>query len=121
MVQRHLAHEKQPPPPHDHHRALGIVLLQGPGAVLFLTSEVPLNTSSWTDSLPGWQAPALIYLYIDIRIDRHRYIDTFYIYIDLCKDIYTYIYIYMNTEICICRYIYIYEHEPRHPDGRHQR
>ena len=30
------------PPPPDHHRALGIVLLKGPRGVLFLMSEVPL-------------------------------------------------------------------------------
>ena len=28
-------------PPKDHHRALGIVLLQGPRGALFLMSEVP--------------------------------------------------------------------------------
>jgi hypothetical protein len=31
-----------PPPPLGHHRALGVVLLQGPGEALFLVSEVPL-------------------------------------------------------------------------------
>ena len=30
------------PPPYDHHRALGMVLLQGPRGALFLMSEVPL-------------------------------------------------------------------------------
>ena len=29
-------------PPKDHHRALGIVLLQGPRETLFLMSEAPL-------------------------------------------------------------------------------
>jgi hypothetical protein len=31
-----------PPPPQDHHRTLGIVLLKGPRRGLFLVSEVPL-------------------------------------------------------------------------------
>ena len=30
------------PPPQDQHRALGMVLLQGPRCALFLMSEVPL-------------------------------------------------------------------------------
>ena len=30
------------PPSQGHHRALGTVLLQGPGGALFLMSEVPL-------------------------------------------------------------------------------
>ena len=30
------------PPPYDHHRDLGIVLLYGPRGALFLMSEVPL-------------------------------------------------------------------------------
>ena len=30
------------PPPQDHYRALGIVLLQGPRGARFLMSEVPL-------------------------------------------------------------------------------
>ena len=33
---------KNSAPPKDHHRSLGIVLLQGPGEALFLMSEVPL-------------------------------------------------------------------------------
>jgi len=41
-VQGHLADQKYPPP-EDHHRALGIVLLQGPQRVGFLMSEVPLS------------------------------------------------------------------------------
>ena len=40
-VQRYLAHKKQPPP-QDHHRVLGIVLLKGPRGALLLMSEVPL-------------------------------------------------------------------------------
>ena len=40
-IQRYLADKKQPPPM-DHHRALGIFLLQGPRGALFLTREVPL-------------------------------------------------------------------------------
>ena len=40
-VQGYLAHKK-PPPPQDFHRALGIVLLQGPKGARFLMSEVPL-------------------------------------------------------------------------------
>ena len=35
--------KKSPPPPQDHHRALGIVLLQGLGGKLFLMSETPLH------------------------------------------------------------------------------
>ena len=38
-------------PPSDHHRALGIVLLQGPRGALFLMSEVPLYISH-----PGFRA-----------------------------------------------------------------
>jgi len=38
----YLAHKKLPPPPPDHRRALGIVLLQGPSSRQFLMSEVPL-------------------------------------------------------------------------------
>jgi len=34
------------PPPRTHHRALCIVLLQGPRRALFLMSEVPLYTTS---------------------------------------------------------------------------
>ena len=37
----YLAHKK-PPPPQDHHRPLGIVLLQGPRGLHFFMSEVPL-------------------------------------------------------------------------------
>ena len=37
----HLAH-KNPPPLLDHHRALEIVLLQGPRGGQFLMSELPL-------------------------------------------------------------------------------
>ena len=32
------------PPPQDHHRILGIVLLQGPRGALFLMSEVHLHS-----------------------------------------------------------------------------
>jgi len=39
--QGYLAYKK-PPPPSDHHRPLGIVLLWGPRGVRFLMSEVPL-------------------------------------------------------------------------------
>ena len=41
-VQEYLAHQKQPTPHEDHHRTLGIFLLQSPGGRVFLTSEVPL-------------------------------------------------------------------------------
>ena len=41
-VQGYLAHEKLPPPPYGHHRALGIVLPQGRRGSLFLMSEVHL-------------------------------------------------------------------------------
>ena len=42
-VQGHLAHKQQPPPLDDmYRRVLGIALLQGPKATLFLVSEVPL-------------------------------------------------------------------------------
>jgi len=37
----YLAHKKHPPP-QDHHRSLGIGLLEGPTAGVFLMSEVPL-------------------------------------------------------------------------------
>ena len=37
----YLAHKKEPPP-QDHRRALGMVLLYGPRGALFLMSEVPL-------------------------------------------------------------------------------
>jgi len=40
-VQGYLAHKKLPPP-QDHLRALGIVLLYGPRRKQFLMSEVPL-------------------------------------------------------------------------------
>jgi len=41
-VQGHLAHKKQPPHPQGHHKALGMVLLEGARGALFLMSEVPL-------------------------------------------------------------------------------
>ena len=44
-VQGYLAHKKQPPP-EDHHRSLGIGLLQGPTGGVFLMSEVPLQRLS---------------------------------------------------------------------------
>ena len=34
---------KKQPPPYDHHRALGMVLLQGPRGRRFLMTEVPLQ------------------------------------------------------------------------------
>jgi hypothetical protein len=43
----------RPPPPKEHHRALGTGLLQGPGGVHFLVSEVPLhakNRDAWLDA-----------------------------------------------------------------------
>ena len=40
-LQGYLAHKKVPPPP-DHRRALGIVLLYGPRRKQFFMSEVPL-------------------------------------------------------------------------------
>ena len=39
---RYIARKKLLPPPLGHHRALGIVLLQGPSGVRFPMSEVPL-------------------------------------------------------------------------------
>ena len=42
IVQGFIAQEKQPPPPQDHRRALGTVLLYGPVGALFFVSEVPL-------------------------------------------------------------------------------
>ena len=44
-AQGYLAHKKQQPPLEDHHRATGIVLLQGPRGVRFLMREVPLYCS----------------------------------------------------------------------------
>jgi len=44
-IQGYLAHEKTPTP-QDQHRALGIVLLQGPRRGVFLMSEVPQYTAS---------------------------------------------------------------------------
>ena len=44
--QGYLAHNKKPPPPKDPPRTLGNVLLQGPRAVRFLISEVPLYGAS---------------------------------------------------------------------------
>ena len=44
VVQGSLAHKKQPPPL-DHHRTLGIVLLKGPRRGVFLMSEVPVYTT----------------------------------------------------------------------------
>ena len=41
VLQGYLAH-KEPPPPQDFHRALGIVLLKSPRGARFLMSEVPL-------------------------------------------------------------------------------
>jgi len=41
-IQGYLAHKKTPPPPKDHHRALGIGLLSGPRGERFLMSEVSL-------------------------------------------------------------------------------
>ena len=38
-----MANKKQSPPLQDYHRALGIVLLQGPRGALFRMSEVPLR------------------------------------------------------------------------------
>ena len=43
--QGYLAHKKHPQPPLDRHRALGIVLLQGPRGALFFMSEVPMQRS----------------------------------------------------------------------------
>jgi len=40
-LQGYLAHKK-PPPPKDHHRTLGMVLLYGARRVVSLMSEVPL-------------------------------------------------------------------------------
>ena len=40
-IQGYLAHKKTPAPL-DHHRALGIGLLQGPRGKRFIMSEVPL-------------------------------------------------------------------------------
>ena len=42
MSEVYRAHKKQPIPPWDHLRTLGIVLLQGPRRGVFLMSEVPL-------------------------------------------------------------------------------
>ena len=41
-IQGYLAHKKQPSPPKDYHRPLGMGLLQGPRVAPFLMSEVPL-------------------------------------------------------------------------------
>ena len=41
-VQGYLAHKKLPPRPQNHHRALGIGLLQGPRGGQFIMGEVPL-------------------------------------------------------------------------------
>ena len=41
-LQGYLASKTPPPPPWNHHRALGTGLLQGPRRRLFLMSEVPL-------------------------------------------------------------------------------
>ena len=54
-LQGYLAHKKQPPP-HDHHRALGIVLLQGPRGALFLMSEVPLYVQMSEGAAAGEEA-----------------------------------------------------------------
>ena len=43
-TQGYLAYKKTPPH-QDHHRLLGIVLLQGPRGMLFLMSEIPLYTA----------------------------------------------------------------------------
>ena len=43
----YLAHEKLPPPPKDHHKTLGIVLLWGPRKGVFLMSEVPPVCTRW--------------------------------------------------------------------------
>ena len=52
-VQGYLAHQK-PTPPRDHHRALGIGLLQGPRGGRFFLSEVPLYLEYQTTSPPPW-------------------------------------------------------------------
>jgi len=48
-LQGYLAH-KTPPPPQEHHMALGVVLLYSPREGQFLMSEVPLQV--------GWGMPA---------------------------------------------------------------
>ena len=40
-IQGYLAHRKHPPP-YDHHRAIGMVLLKGLRGRHLLTSEIPL-------------------------------------------------------------------------------
>ena len=45
-LQGYLAHKK-PPPPQDHHRALGVGLLLGPRESRFLMSEVLFTTDLW--------------------------------------------------------------------------
>ena len=49
QIQGYLAPKKQPPP-QDHHRALGMVLLLGPRGALFLMREVPL----YHPDMPGF-------------------------------------------------------------------
>ena len=51
-LQDHLAHKKQRPP-QNLHKALGIVLLQGPRGTLFFMSEVPL----WGQAVEGIRLP----------------------------------------------------------------
>ena len=48
-LQGYLAHKNPPPPPLDHHRAPGIVLLEGPRGGGGLMSEVPLYGSAVPD------------------------------------------------------------------------
>jgi len=43
------------PPPQDHHRALGIILLKGPRGALFLMSEVPVLSSVPSESPPTYK------------------------------------------------------------------
>ena len=49
-LQGRLTHKK-PPPPLDHHRALGVGLLWGPTGGVFVMSEVPLYTPPQVSSL----------------------------------------------------------------------
>ena len=69
-TQGYLTHEKQPPP-QDLHRALGIVLLQGPRGALFLMSEVPLFVPAWAMDL-GTVAPLLKFVLTNSETYQHH-------------------------------------------------
>ena len=66
-LQGYLAHKKSPPP-QDHHRALDILLLQGPRGALFLMSEVPLWTLQGLLEVKDTRRPLGDYLLLGLAL-----------------------------------------------------